>query len=128
MEYPLPVRLDFSALKRIRDGAGVDLLRIGGNGELATLITRLGDDPLTLIEVLFSALKPALQEAGKTQESFAQDMLDGPTYALQAGAFWEAFSDFFRARHGREAGEKMSAGVEDLKRALFTIYGSKPTA
>lgn len=83
-----PVEVNVTAVKRLRDRLGVDLLDLGGDGDAPEhrLLIRLIADPVLLVDVLFVVCEDAAIERGVGDEDFgramAGDAIDAATRAL----------------------------------------------
>ncbi|MBE3097722.1 MAG: hypothetical protein IMZ44_11435, partial [Planctomycetes bacterium] len=84
------VVVNVSAIKRVRDLLGVDLLDVA-NGEL---LSRLADDPCLLVDVLFALCKPEADAKGVSDEDFGRGMVGGVLDEASA-ALMKELLDFF---------------------------------
>ena len=79
------VTVNVSGIKRVRDLLAVDLLDVA-NGDL---LSRLADDPVLLVDVLYALLKPEADARGVTDEDFGRGLaggvLDEASSALMKG-------------------------------------------
>lgn len=71
-----------TSIKRVRDLTGVDLLEI----QDLTIIDRLSNDPVLLVDVVYAACKPQADERAISDEQFgcamAGDVIEAATKAL----------------------------------------------
>ena len=119
-----------SAVKRVRAILGVDLLDVA-NGDL---LSRLADDPVLLVDVLYVLLKPEADGRGVTDEDFgralAGDVLDEASAALMKGLL-----DFFPSALRARALARMIRRIEedeaarsDARTAALSISGASSTS
>jgi len=87
------LRVDVSALRRVKSRLGINLVDVVGGETLS----RLANDPVLLVDVLFVLVEPQAQSRGVDAEAFGAaitgDVLDEATAALL-----EALADFFPSR------------------------------
>ena len=88
-----PVEINFSALRRVKDLAKLDLL---DPEQLKTL----GGDLLVMPNVLFAVVKPTADQLSIGDEAFADLLV--PVFDDAIGSFFQELEDFFR-RLGRTA-------------------------
>ena len=122
-----PISITVSAIRRIRDMAGIDF---GNPNTMANgdTLARLSTDMVLLADVLYAAMLPELSAKNVSKEDFCDaicgDALNAALYALL-----EAVSDFFPKAQGsllkrvlqsaRETQEKMEAqAMSELEKAL----------
>jgi hypothetical protein len=87
------IELTIAAIRRLKSSLSVDLLNLGeGTPPLAV---RLVTDPLFVCEVLFSLLAPRMEEAGVSEDDFAEAMGADQMVAAYT-AFAEALENFFQ--------------------------------
>ncbi len=102
-----------ATVARVRRDCGVDLM------ELATgdLWSRLASDPVLMVTVLASVLRPQLQAAGVSDEAFAEslagDALQDAMRALIAGCV-----GFFPNQATRTALQTLAAKVDEMTDAV----------
>lgn len=94
-----PVTLTVSALRRIRDLAGLDLARLDGFGEDGP-VARVSSDPLLLASVLWAAVQPDAIQRTVSETDF-QDAISGDAITAGAEALLEALADFFPGAQSR---------------------------
>lgn len=86
------VSVTVSAIKRVRDLLGVDLLKVTEG----TLLQELAGDPVLLVDVVFALCKPEADKRGISDvefgEAMAGDAIDAATVAVL-----EDLVDFFRS-------------------------------
>ncbi len=87
--------LSFGAVKRVRGLLDVNLLELD-KGE-PPLLTRLGTDPILLVDVIFAVIKPQADGLGVTDEQWAESMGGEAMLAAQK-AFYEEVADFTRSQ------------------------------
>src|SRR5437016_3129688 len=102
------VALDFAALRRVKDGAQIDL----GNVEhLATTWAKLLYEDLKAIDVLWFTLEPALKAADIDRTGFDEAMA-GPSLEAATEALGQAILSFTQPRK-RGMAERAINGVAD---------------
>jgi len=84
------VVVNVSAIKRIRDALGVDLMDVAGGD----LLGRLADDPCLLVDVLYVLCKPEADTKGVSDEDFGRAMVGGVLDAASS-ALMKELLDFF---------------------------------
>ena len=94
-----PVTLTVSALRRIRDLAGLDLASLDGFKEDGP-VARVSADPLLLAQTLYAACKPAADALNVTPDDF-QDAICADAITAAAEALLEALADFFPGAQSR---------------------------
>jgi hypothetical protein len=130
-----PIELGTTDIKRVRAATGVDLLSIAG-GEL---LPKLSADTILLIDVIYVAIRPALDKANVTDEDFGRS-LRGDALADATKALLEAVIDFFPSRQQTTLRKLLAKGRElqtlaadladskidkmDLERILSTLGDS----
>ncbi len=87
--------LSFGAVKRVRGLLDVNLLELD-KGE-PPLLTRLGTDPILLVDVIFAVIKPQADGLGVTDEQWAESMGGEAMLAAQK-AFYGEVADFTRSQ------------------------------
>ncbi|MBN2559918.1 MAG: hypothetical protein JXQ75_03185 [Phycisphaerae bacterium] len=89
--------LTLGAAKRVRDLLGINLLEPEAGDP--PLLTRLGTDPILLLDVIYCLVEPQAQKDGVSDVEFGESL--GGDAVLQAQqALYEELIDFFR-RSGR---------------------------
>lgn len=88
-----PVALNVATVKRIRDGAGLDVLKLA---EQKTLVQLL-DDPCKLAEVLWCVIEPEANKREISPEDFGS-ALAGDCLEAATDCLLEALCDFFPKR------------------------------
>ncbi|MCX5673932.1 MAG: hypothetical protein NTX87_02890 [Planctomycetota bacterium] len=107
------VVVNVSAIKRVRDVLGVDLLDVA-NGEL---LSRLADDPCVLVDVLFALCKPEADAKGITDEDFGRGMVGGVLDEASAALMKELLDFFPNAQRARALG-RMAKKIAEQEAAL----------
>ena len=87
--------LSFGAVKRVRGLLDVNLLELDKGDP--PLLTRLGTDPILLVDVIFAVIKPQADGLGVTDEQWAESMGGEAMLAAQK-AFYEEVADFTRSQ------------------------------
>lgn len=87
------VEVNVSALKRVKDSAGLDLTRLVDPD--SDVIRQLSDDVFLLYEVLCALIRPQIEQQGLSAEEFGA-ALDEESTEKAATALFEAIIDFFR--------------------------------
>ena len=95
------VTVNVSAIKRVRDILGVDLLDVA-NGDL---LSRLADDPCVLVDVLFVLCKPEADAKGVSDEDFGRGMVGGVLDEASAALLKELLDFFPSAQRARALGK-----------------------
>jgi hypothetical protein len=85
------VRIDVSTIKRVRDKYGIDLSKVMSS---QSELTRLADDVVLLVDVLFALVSPQAETRKVSAEDFAH-LLAGDTIESATNALMEAIIDFF---------------------------------
>jgi len=107
-----PVVINVSAIKRVRDILGVDLLDVA-NGDL---LARLADDPCVLVDVLYVLCKPDADAKGVTDEDFGRGMVGG-VLDEASSALMKELLDFFPSAQRARALAKMLRKMEEQQAA-----------
>jgi len=107
------VVVNVSAVKRVRDLLGVDLLGVA-NGEL---LSRLADDPCLLVDVLFVLCKPEADAKGVMDEDFGRGMV-GRVLDEASSALMKELLDFFPSAQRAKALGKMAGKIAEQQAAL----------
>jgi hypothetical protein len=105
--------INVSAVKRVRDVLGVDLLDVA-NGDL---LSRLADDPCLLVDVLFALCKPEADAKGVTDEDFGRAMVGG-VLDEAASALLKELLDFFPSAQRARALGRMARKIVEQEAAL----------
>jgi hypothetical protein len=112
--------INVSAIKRVRDVLGVDLLDVA-NGEL---LSRLADDPCVLVDVLFALCKPEADAKNITDEDFGRGMVGGVLDEASSALMKELLDFFPSAQRARALGKLLKhlaaqeAAVAEMAKAL----------
>lgn len=85
------VRIDVSTIKRVRDKYGIDLSKVMSS---QVELSRLADDVVLLVDVLFAVVSPQAESRGISEEGFAHLLL-GDTIEAATNALMEGIIDFF---------------------------------
>ena len=91
------ISLTLGAAKRVRDLLGINLLEPEAGDP--PLLTRLGTDPILLLDVIFCIVKPQADQRNVTDLDFGES-LGGDVVLAAQKALYEELIDFFR-RSGR---------------------------
>ena len=119
-----PVVMNVSAIKRVRDILGVDLLDVA-NGDL---LSRLADDPCLLVDVLFVLCKPDADAKGVTDEDFGRGMVGGALDEASSALMKELLDFFPRALHARALAKMVRKMGEQQAAATEAVAALKPLA
>ena len=118
-----------SGIKRVRDLLSVDLLDVA-NGDL---LSRLADDPVLLVDVLYALLKPEADARGVTDEDFGRALVGG-VLDEASSALMKGLLDFFPSAQRARALARMvrkieenEAAVAEARTALASISGASST-
>ncbi|MBE3133406.1 MAG: hypothetical protein IMZ55_08020 [Acidobacteria bacterium] len=120
------VVVNVSAIKRVRDLLGVDLLDVA-NGEL---LSRLADDPCLLVDVLFALCKPEADAKGVSDEDFGRGMVGGVLDEASAALMKELLDFFPSAQRARALGRmarkitEQGAAVAEAAAAIQSMPGA----
>ena len=115
------VVINVSAIKRVRDVLGVDLLDVA-NGDL---LSRLADDPCLLVDVLFVLSKPEADAKGITDEDFGRCMVGGVLDEASA-ALMKELLDFFPSALRARALVKMIRKMGEHRAAVSELATETP--
>jgi len=134
---PWNIEINVAAIKRVRDGAGVDLYALIDDG--AKPLGELLGDPVKLVEVLYVLCAGRVEELGLQPEDFGA-AFDGDALEAASEAFTEELVNFFPSRgrailqklkkKGQELGTKLIAQADakldqlDLDSLVATLSGS----
>ncbi|MDB5294905.1 MAG: hypothetical protein JWO31_888 [Phycisphaerales bacterium] len=115
------VAVNVGTIKRVRDVANVDLLKLG-DGD-TSLIARLSADPMQLVDVLYALCKPQAEADGVTPDQFAEAMAGD---AVEAGlmALLGDLADFFPSGR-REVMRKLVGKVQEIGTLLTDKAGAE---
>ena len=115
------VVINVSAIKRVRELLGVDLLDVA-NGEL---LSRLADDPCVLVDVLFVLCKPEADAKGVTDEDFGRGMV-GVVLDEASAALMKELLDFFPSALRARALVKMIRKMGEHRAAVSELATETP--
>lgn len=87
-----PLHIDVTAIKRVRELVGVDLLK-ACEGEV---ISQLADDPVMLVDVVCALLRPQMDAREITDEQLAEALV-GDAIDAASTALVEDLISFFQA-------------------------------
>jgi len=90
------VRVTVDTIRRVRALTDTDLMCVVGGD----LLERLAADPVLLVDVIYSIIKPDADKLGVTGEMFGES-LAGDVIESAADAMMGAIVDFFPKRRGR---------------------------
>ena len=102
-----------SAVKRVRDLLGVDLMDVASGD----LLERLADDPVLLVDVLYVLCKPQADAKSITDEDFGRAMVGG-VLDEAASALMKELLDFFPSAQRARALGKMARKLEAQQAAV----------
>ena len=105
------ISINVNSLKRSRDGAAFDLLKIT---EDRAAIFKLSEDPVTLVSVLYAVCQPQADAAAMTPEQFAEGIASGDILEAAASALLSDLIDFF-PKHRREVMTKTLAKLDEYR-------------
>ena len=100
------VEVNMATVKRIKDSLDCNIADLNNKETM----TKLADDIVFLVDVIYLCLKPQLDEKGISDVEFGQS-LDGETVNQASEAFMEAFIAFFPARTRRRLETARSLGI-----------------
>jgi hypothetical protein len=89
------IEINIGAVKRVRDLLKLDLLESGQENKIPAL-TQLGTDIVALIDTIFVIVKPQADQAGISDEQFAE-AIGGQAGFDATNAFYEELADFFQS-------------------------------
>jgi len=118
------VVINVSAVKRVRDVLGVDLLDVA-NGDL---LSRLADDPCVLVDVLYVLCKPETDAKGVTDEDFGRGMVGGALDEASSALMKELLDFFPRALRARALAKMVRKMCEQQAAATEAVAALKPLA
>jgi hypothetical protein len=107
------VVINVSAIKRVRDVLGVDLLDVASGD----LLSRLADDPCVLVDVLFALCKAEADAKGVTDEDFGQAMVGG-VLDEASGVLMKELLDFFPSAQRARALGRMARKIVEQEAAV----------
>ena len=87
------VRIDVSAIRRVRQALDVDLLDLAGG----PLLDRVAGDPVLLVDILYVLARGQADQQNVDAEAFGAAMV-GDAIDSGVGALLEALADFFPSR------------------------------
>ena len=102
-----------SAVNRVRDLLGVDLMDVAGGD----LLERLADDPVLLVDVLYVLVKPQADAKGASDEDFGRGMVGGVLDDAASALMKELLGFFPSAQRARALG-KMARKIEAQQAAV----------
>ena len=89
--------INVAAVKRVRDLCGVnlmDVIKVEDNRISADLVDRIANDPVLLVDIVYSLCLPQAQEDGVTDIQFGERMV-GDTVEAATNALLEELVNFF---------------------------------
>src|SRR5512137_1077238 len=107
------------AIKRAKELAGVNLLDVFDG----TLLFRLADDPVLLVNTLYAVCKPQADERGVTDEQFGE-LLAGDTFEQAVQALVEGLASFFPSER-RQMLQRLWAETQKRRTATVTLMADK---
>ena len=87
------LRIDVSAIRRVREALDVDLLDLAGG----PLLERVAGDPVLLVDILYVLARGQADQQNVDAEAFGAAMV-GDAIDRATGALLEALADFFPSR------------------------------
>jgi len=87
------LRIDVSAIRRVRKALDVDLLDLAGG----PLLERVAGDPVLLVDLLYALARGQADEQGVDAEAFGAGLV-GDAIDAATAALLEALADFFPSR------------------------------
>jgi len=87
------LRIDVSAIRRVREALDVDLLDLAGG----PLLERVAGDPVLLVDILYVLCSAQAEQQSVDAEAFGAAMV-GDAIDRATGALLEALADFFPSR------------------------------
>lgn len=115
------VRIDVNALRRIRDGMGVNF---GNWSDIGDILKRMIFDDLFVVEVAYCILKPEIDTRKLSDAEFFvgvhSDAIERVCDAIQSG-----LSDFFRNPAIRAGIKAQAAAIRSLTESLLKPSGSE---
>lgn len=87
------LRIDVSAIRRVREALDVDLLDLAGG----PLLERVAGDPVLLVDILYVLSRGQADQQNVDAEAFGAAMV-GDAIDRATGAMLEALADFFPSR------------------------------
>ena len=91
------VAITVGTMKRVRALCGVDLykiIEIGDDGKAPELLTKLAEDPILLVDVLYAVCKPEADAINVSDEAFGEGMV-GDVIENATNALLDDLVDFF---------------------------------
>ena len=114
-------RIDVNALRRIRDGMGVNF---GNWSDIGEILKRMIFDDLFVAEIAYCALKPEIDTRKLSDTDFFAgvygDAIDRACEAIQSG-----LSDFFRNPAIRAGIKAQAEQMRSLTQSLSKLSGSE---
>ncbi len=87
------LRIDVSAIRRVRKALGLDLLDLAGG----PLLERVAADPVLLVDLLYALARGQAEEHDVDAEAFGAGLV-GDAIDAATAALLEALADFFPSR------------------------------
>jgi hypothetical protein len=118
--------IDVNALRRVKEGTSVDLMRILE----PDFLMELGNDVITLVGVLWSVVELQADRAGITPEDFGAS-LTGESLDNATSALIDGIADFFppnRALILRKIKAKADQTVDQATAQILEILDKQPPA
>jgi len=107
------LRIDVSAIRRVREVLDVDLLELAGG----PLLERACSDPVLLVDILYVLARGQAEQRGASAEAFGAAMV-GDAIDRATGALLEALADFFPSRKAALLREVIDKGQTLAERLL----------
>ncbi len=112
------IAITLGAAKRLRDRAGIDLLRPEAKGpDGVPGITALAIDEYLQAEAIATLIEPQMAAANIAPEA-VPDIFDGATLAAAQAAFWEEIENFFQSLGHTARAQMVSKQRQTLAAAM----------
>jgi len=118
------VVVNVSAVKRVRDALGVNLIDVAGGD----LLGRLADDPCLLVDVLYVLCRPEADAKGVSDEDFGRAMVGDVLDAASAALMKELLDFFPRAQRARALAKMVRKMNEQKAEIAEAAAALKPLA
>lgn len=104
------IRIDVSAIRKVRTKRGVDLAKVMGSQEE---LQKLLDDPCLWVDVLWDLIEEQAETQGVIPEAFAHALI-GDSFEAANNALIEAIIDFFPSSR-REILRRLLSKVKEME-------------
>ena len=113
-----PVKIDVSAIKRVKKICDIDLLETATGGEKSQiLISLLFSDPILVCDIAYAVCLPDAEKAGYSDEYFGS-LFSGETIEQARDAILESLQLFFPSQTQRLALKKLIAILRKAEKRL----------